>query len=743
MSSKNSRKMTNRIDTRGKFKPGLSLNQQFQMATAMESNGGQAGLKTFRKLKASAGRAKKQTEQSSQKVSWVEEQRNLDEQQKKVEKELSKLLEGWMCNPIMSGDLLGSTKSSAYDPHLADQHSNHGETQQSSQYLEKSGEDINAASSVHELLNWMQHSKESRNEWAQIFQEQLEQARELVNKVKGGNDSSEERLDVLREVVDNILSQIREEITNVSDGLRQDEDAAVNSLSHHRKTFFSLSATSSARERRHRSHLESDQQLYELLRSVGADECPDIGVLNETLEKLKEKRDYYRDRMSQLEADIDSINSSMQHISAQQDTSGWNDFHSIFLKWKQACDSSQQSRVHSGMSLQGGLALSRKKMIKAVAEQTGRPADQVDKYDTEFEAVRSRQRDVDDQKKQWMRERDEILKEAKASFEEAQRYEEDVNRRESEAYERMREAHRRHRRLRKLRQQKIQERLHKLQSDVSSQVEIENERLEQQRKADNHAEKLRREVQQYREQEAEREARIQEEKEEEKQREQERLREQIEQNKPRIRARYEELQKKWETKKVEQEEQRQMTLEQKRRLEELAKEVPYYDKLQDIQTDSDRVQSHTTNSFMSSELGIAHAIYIQRQHEKDKANESRLNEKALEAREPSSSEGDTIPDRSVVGKSTFDSFAESKTVAGARKGEMDKALAAYRLRERGVFHKSGFEDRTIMSDIRSKISSALQSAGLGNSSYAQEVMNKFARPIPKALQAQHEWRQSA
>lgn len=110
---------------------------------------------------------------------------------------------------------------------------------------------------------------------------------------------------------------------------------------------------------------------------------------------------------------------------------------------------------------------------------------------------------------------------------------------------------------------------------------------------------------------------------------------------------------------------------------------------------------------MASELGIAHAIFVQKQHEQDKANESALNEKVLESRnrllgtEPIS----YGPGRSIVGQSTMNgSFAESKTVAEARKGTMDKALAAYRLSQRGHFHKSGFDDKTVMSDMRFKVS---------------------------------------
>lgn len=100
-----------------------------------------------------------------------------------------------------------------------------------------------------------------------------------------------------------------------------------------------------------------------------------------------------------LRKEIENAERALKAINENENEGSMDDFKLVYVKWKKYFEESQQQRAKSGRTLRGGMALPRTKMIENIAKQTNRSLQAIENYDRWSETVKSRSRDVEDQKK--------------------------------------------------------------------------------------------------------------------------------------------------------------------------------------------------------------------------------------------------------------------------------------------------------------------------------------------------------
>jgi hypothetical protein len=131
-------------------------------------------------------------------------------------------------------------------------------------------------------------------------------------------------------------------------------------------------------------------------------------------------------------------------------------------------------------------------------------------------------------------------------------------------------------------------------------------------------------------------------------------------------------------------------------LQALAAGVPYRERLAEIAAtaDSARLQAHTANSRAAAELSLAYAAFLQAAHE-DADGAAGLASRGT-VHLPAASVGATGP-------------------GGAPSSAAVAQLAAYRIREQGLFARAGYSDKQVTTNSRYRLVSAMREAGVSGS----------------------------
>lgn len=200
----------------------------------------------------------------------------------KVEKSLSNVLNKWSNEDpnILEDDVAASRATTGSDAaSLAAQKNYHKDD--GGQGKDLLGEETENIFTLNGLLSCVRRSKTRREESKQAFKQQLAQAEDIVRKVSGPETNSSEDTEILNHIVDNVLHQLREEISGISDYLRQEETNTTKTISYHRHQYFSEEKDEKNVDSNSPASLETDDQLHAMLRNNGAENCPDIGVVEE------------------------------------------------------------------------------------------------------------------------------------------------------------------------------------------------------------------------------------------------------------------------------------------------------------------------------------------------------------------------------------------------------------------------------------------------------------------------------